>query len=64
MLIYLLDFECILTSVVLQKQDKDKFKMKATELERVESILKRAIDVEKGVVEKPAITEAHPDGSE
>lgn len=29
---------------------------------RTESILKRALDVEKGVSEKPELTEEHPDG--
>lgn len=32
------------------------------ELLRTENILKRAIDVEAGLSEKPRVTEEHPDG--
>lgn len=39
------------------------YKLPKVELERIENILKRALDVEKGVTEKPSITEEHPDGS-
>ncbi|KAG8273334.1 hypothetical protein J6590_023846 [Homalodisca vitripennis] len=35
---------------------------KDVEQQRTESILKRALDVEKGVSEKPPVTEEHPDG--
>lgn len=55
------DFECILTTVDLEKVGRDNFAMPQAELERVESILKRALDVEKGS-EQPAVTEEHPDG--
>lgn len=34
------------------------------ELLRTENILKRAIDVEAGLSEKPRVTEEHPDGCE
>lgn len=57
------DFECILTTVALDRTDKNMYKLPKVELERIKNILKRALDVEKGVTEKPSITEEHPDGS-
>lgn len=42
--------------------DKDKYMLPPEERERAQSILKRALDVEKGVSEKPPVTEEHPDG--
>lgn len=39
------------------------YKLPKIELERIENILKRALDVEKGVTEKVSVTEEHPDGS-
>lgn len=56
------DFDCILTNLNLEKVDKEKFRLPEIELHRTESILKRALDVEKGVSEKPPVTEEHPDG--
>nr|CAD7455253.1 unnamed protein product [Timema tahoe] len=38
------------------------FHLPEEERERTNSILKRALDVEKGVSEKPSVTEEHPDG--
>ncbi|KAK6631728.1 hypothetical protein RUM43_013792 [Polyplax serrata] len=58
----LTDFECILTTVALDRTDKNMYKLPKVELERIKNILKRALDVEKGVTEKPSITEEHPDG--
>lgn len=56
------DFDCILTNLNLNKIDKNKFQLTKIELLRTENILKRAIDVEAGVSEKPRVTEEHPDG--
>lgn len=56
------DFDCILTSLSLQRLDKGKFNLSKEETLRTENILKRALDVEKGVAEKPDLTEEHPDG--
>ncbi|KMQ97884.1 micronuclear linker histone polyprotein isoform x3 [Lasius niger] len=57
-----IDFDCILTNLNLNKVDKQKFWLTRIELLRTENILKRAIDVEAGVSEKPRVTEEHPDG--
>lgn len=56
------DFDCILTNLNLSKVDKHKYWLTRIELLRTENILKRAIDVEAGVSEKPRVTEEHPDG--
>nr|CAD7597045.1 unnamed protein product [Timema genevievae] len=56
------DFDCILTNLELKKLDKNRFHLPEEERERTNSILKRALDVEKGVSEKPSVTEEHPDG--
>lgn len=42
--------------------DKDRYQLPEDERERTQSILNRALDVEKGLSEKPSITEEHPDG--
>lgn len=66
--IYCLDFydttdiECVLTSVSLNKLAKGKFELTKKESERIENILKKALDVEKGIVERPDVTEENPDG--
>lgn len=56
------DIECVLTTVSLDKQSKGKFELAKTERERVQSILQKALDVEKGVVPRPNVTEENPDG--
>lgn len=56
------DFDCILTNLELKKLDKNKFQLPEEERERTQSILKRALDVEKGVSESGPVTEEHPDG--
>lgn len=56
------DIECVLTTVDLEKVDKIKLKLPKSEHDRIENILKKAIDVEKGIVPRPAVTEEHPDG--
>ncbi|KAI4489823.1 hypothetical protein M0804_004005 [Polistes exclamans] len=56
------DFDCILTNLNLNKIDKNKFQLTKIELLRTENILKRALEVESGVSEKPRVTEEHPDG--
>lgn len=58
------DLECVLTSVSLTKMSKGKFELTKAERERIENILKRALDVEKGVVARPEVTEENPDGCE
>lgn len=58
------DIECVLTSVSLNKLAKAKFQLTKTEQDRIESILKKALDVEKGIVERPDVTEENPDGCE
>lgn len=40
---------------------KEQWKLPEKEKLRIENILKRSIDVEKGE-EKPSVTEEHPDG--
>lgn len=42
--------------------DKGKYKLPAAEKERTDSILKRALAVEKGESTPPSLTEEHPDG--
>lgn len=56
------DIECVLTSVTLNKLAKGKFELTKTECDRIENILKKALDVEKGIVERPNVTEENPDG--
>ncbi|XP_014282016.1 uncharacterized protein [Halyomorpha halys] len=58
------EFDCILTNLNLEKIDKNKFRLPDVEAQRTQSILKRAIDVEKGIAppEETSITEEHPDG--
>uniref|UniRef100_A0A0K8SY37 Uncharacterized protein n=2 Tax=Lygus hesperus TaxID=30085 RepID=A0A0K8SY37_LYGHE len=58
------EFDCILTNLNLQRVGKDQFKLPEVEAKRTDSILKRAIDVEKGIVvaDESTITEEHPDG--
>jgi hypothetical protein len=56
------DFECVLTTVDLDKIDAKTFELPKEELARIESILRKAIDVEKGVVPRPTVTEENPDG--
>lgn len=55
------DFDCILTNLNLERLDKGKFKLPAKEKDRTDSILKRALAVEKGDA-KPTLTAEHPDG--
>lgn len=57
------DFECVLTTVELEKVDSKTFELPKEERTRIESILKKAIDVEKGVP-RPDVTEENPDGCE
>lgn len=56
------EFDCILTNVTMVRVEKDRWKLPDHELTRIENILKRALDVEKGVAEQPSVTEEHPDG--
>lgn len=58
------EFECVLTTVELKKSGKSNYKIPEAELKRVQHILKNALDVEKGIVPKPEITEKNPDGRE
>lgn len=56
------DFECVLTTVELEKVEVKTYELPKSEQTRIESILKKAIDVEKGIVPRPAVTEENPDG--
>lgn len=56
------DIECVLTTVELKRVDKNQLRLPKTEKTRIENILKKAIDVEKGLVPRPNITEENPDG--
>lgn len=56
------DIECVLTTVELKRIDKGHMRLPKTERTRIESILKKAIDVEKGIVPRPELTEENPDG--
>ena len=56
------DFECVLTTVDLDKIDTKAYELPISELSRIENILKKAIDVERGVVPRPTVTEENPDG--
>lgn len=56
------DFECVLTTVELDKVEGKIYELPKSEQTRIESILKKAIDVEKGIVPRPAVTEENPDG--
>lgn len=58
------DFECVLTTVDLDKIDSKNYELSKEEQTRIENILKKAIDVEKGIVPRPTVTEENPDGRE
>lgn len=58
------DFECVLTTVELDKTEGKSYELPKEELTRIESILKKAIDVQKGIVPRPTVTEENPDGRE
>ena len=71
--IYTLDFydstdiECVLTTVSLnasKKLGKGKFELTNAELDRIKNILRKALDVEKGIVNRLDVTEENPDGCE
>ena len=56
------DFECVLTTVDLTKVESKSYELSKEEQARIESILKKAIDVEKGILPRPTVTEENPDG--
>lgn len=58
----LTDFDCILTSLDLDRVDKGKYRLTKVEKERTDSILKRCLAVEKGEIANPSVSEEHPDG--
>jgi hypothetical protein len=55
------DFDCVLTTVDLDKAEKS-YELSKEEQTRIANILKKSIDVEKGVVPRPTVTEENPDG--
>lgn len=57
-----IDKECILTSVTLESCKNNTYKLLAAERERIDNILKKSIDVEKGILPRPEVTEENPDG--
>ena len=61
-----LEFETILTSLELKRKDKKKFLLDNAEQERIENILKKAVDKESGKLSQvdAGITEDNPDGRE
>ena len=63
-LFFFSEFETILTSVELEKVDKTTFRLTSTEKERIEKILRRAVDREAGKldVNDVSISEDNPDG--
>lgn len=58
------DIECVLTTLELGKSNKTNYLLSKRERERIESILKRAIDVEAGILPRPDVTAENPDGRE
>lgn len=57
------DIECVLTTVELKRIDKGHLRLPKAEKTRIENILKKALDVEKGIVPRPELlTEENPDG--
>ncbi|XP_071445256.1 uncharacterized protein [Hetaerina americana] len=56
------DFDCILTNLNLDRLERGKYRLPNVELERTQSILKRALDAEKGWSQVAPLTEEHPDG--
>lgn len=60
----LTDLECVLTTVELEKVEPKTYELPKNEIARIESILKKAIDVEKGILPRPSVTENNPDGCE
>lgn len=56
------DFECILTNLELEKLGTNRYGLPLEERQRTENILRRAIEVEQGVLDKVELTEEHPDG--
>lgn len=58
------DFECVLTTVDMDKVEGKVYELPEAEQTRIESILKKAIDVQKGIVPRPTVTEENPDGCE
>ena len=61
-----LEFETILTSLELNRKDKKKFLLDNAEQERIENILKKAVDKESGKLSQvdAGFTEDNPDGRE
>jgi len=50
MICFVSDFDCILTSLNLEKLEKGKFRLPKEEFNRIKSILDRALAVEKGLI--------------
>lgn len=57
-----IDKECILTSVSMESVKDNGYKLTEAERERIDNILKKSIDVEKGILPRPEVTEENPDG--
>lgn len=51
-----------MTSLELEKFGKDRYGLPLDERTRTENILRRAIEVEEGKIDKLEVTEEHPDG--
>lgn len=51
-----------MTNLELEKFGRDRYGLPLEERQRTENILRRALEVEQGVVDKLEVTEEHPDG--
>lgn len=59
------DFDCILTTVSLERIDRKTLRLRPEEETRINNILKRAMDMEKGVLsDNSSVNPDHPDGCE
>lgn len=56
------EFETILTSVELKKEEKKKFKLPKEEQDRVERLIQRTKDKESGKLTNAELDELNPDG--
>eukprot|EP00095_Tigriopus_kingsejongensis_P003980 maker-scaffold141_size315519-snap-gene-0.12 protein:Tk03980 transcript:maker-scaffold141_size315519-snap-gene-0.12-mRNA-1 annotation:"glutamic acid-rich protein" len=56
------EFETILTSVEMKKEDRKRFRLPQAELDRILRLLQRSVDKEAGKLEGPDLSEDNPDG--
>lgn len=59
------DFDCILTTVSLERIDRKTLRLRPDDETRINNILKRVLDMEKGVLADDSnVNPDHPDGRE